>query len=64
MALQFVAFCRRVGTLSLAGDAAMQVFAYEQAAEHYTRALGSLAYNIASLCYWHPTFPYKSPLTG
>ena len=27
-------------------------------------ALGSLAYNIASLCYWHPTFPYKSPLTG
>ena len=27
-------------------------------------ALGPLAYNIASLCYWHPTFPYKSPLTG
>ncbi len=27
-------------------------------------ALGSLAYNLASGCYWHPTFPYKSPLTG
>ncbi len=27
-------------------------------------ALGSLAPNIASACYWHPTFPYKSPVTG
>ena len=27
-------------------------------------ALGSLGYNIASACYWHTTFPYKSPLTG
>ena len=27
-------------------------------------ALGSLGYNLASGCYWHPTFPYKSPLTG
>ena len=27
-------------------------------------ALGSLGYNIASPAYWHPTFPYKSPLTG
>jgi branched-chain amino acid transport system substrate-binding protein len=27
-------------------------------------ALGPLGYNIVTLCYWHPTFPYKSPLTG
>ncbi len=26
--------------------------------------LGSLGYNIAGACYWHATFPYKSPLTG
>jgi branched-chain amino acid transport system substrate-binding protein len=27
-------------------------------------ALGSLAPNIASACYWHRDFPYKSPVTG
>lgn len=27
-------------------------------------ALGSLGYNLATACYWHPTWPYKSPLTG
>jgi branched-chain amino acid transport system substrate-binding protein len=27
-------------------------------------SLGSLAPNIASGCYWHANFPYKSPLTG
>src|ERR1700735_4746926 len=27
-------------------------------------ALGSLAYNLASACYWHRTFPYPSSLTG
>jgi len=27
-------------------------------------ALGSLAYNLASACYWHPDFPYQSSLTG
>jgi len=27
-------------------------------------ALGSLGYNLATGCYWHPTWPYKSPLTG
>jgi len=27
-------------------------------------ALGSLGNNLASACYWHPTFPYKSSLTG
>ncbi len=27
-------------------------------------ALGSLAPNLASACYWHPSFPYKSPVTG
>lgn len=27
-------------------------------------ALGSLGPNIASGCYWHPTFPYKSLITG
>jgi branched-chain amino acid transport system substrate-binding protein len=27
-------------------------------------ALGSLGYNLATACYWHPTWPYASPLTG
>jgi branched-chain amino acid transport system substrate-binding protein len=27
-------------------------------------ALGSLGDNLASACYWHPTWPYKSSLTG
>jgi len=27
-------------------------------------ALGSLAINLASACYWHKNFPYKSALTG
>jgi branched-chain amino acid transport system substrate-binding protein len=27
-------------------------------------ALGPLGVNLASGCYWHKTFPYKSPLTG
>ena len=27
-------------------------------------ALGSLGYKLATACYWHPTWPYKSPLTG
>ncbi|MES1247133.1 MAG: ABC transporter substrate-binding protein, partial [Actinomycetota bacterium] len=27
-------------------------------------ALGSLGNNLASGCYWHPTWPYKSSLTG
>ena len=27
-------------------------------------ALGSLGFNLASACYWHKTFPYKSALTG
>jgi branched-chain amino acid transport system substrate-binding protein len=27
-------------------------------------ALGSLGYNLASACYWHKAFPYKSSLTG
>ena len=27
-------------------------------------ALGSLGHNLATACYWHPTWPYKSPLTG
>jgi branched-chain amino acid transport system substrate-binding protein len=27
-------------------------------------ALGALGFNIASACYWHKNFPYKSTLTG
>jgi branched-chain amino acid transport system substrate-binding protein len=27
-------------------------------------AVGSLGYNLATACYWHPTWPYSSPLTG
>jgi branched-chain amino acid transport system substrate-binding protein len=27
-------------------------------------ALGSLGDKLATACYWHPTWPYKSPLTG
>jgi branched-chain amino acid transport system substrate-binding protein len=27
-------------------------------------ALGSLGYKLATACYWHPTWPYSSPLTG
>jgi branched-chain amino acid transport system substrate-binding protein len=27
-------------------------------------ALGSLGNNLASACYWHPTWPYKSSFTG
>jgi branched-chain amino acid transport system substrate-binding protein len=27
-------------------------------------ALGSLGNNLASACYWHPTWPYRSSLTG
>jgi len=27
-------------------------------------ALGSLGHKLATGCYWHPTWPYKSPLTG
>jgi branched-chain amino acid transport system substrate-binding protein len=27
-------------------------------------AVGPLGFNLASACYWHKTFPYKSPLTG
>lgn len=27
-------------------------------------ALGPLGLNLSSACYWHKTFPYKSPLTG
>jgi branched-chain amino acid transport system substrate-binding protein len=27
-------------------------------------ALGPIGFNIASACYWHKDFPYKSPVTG
>ena len=27
-------------------------------------SLGDLGYNLATACYWHKTFPYKSSLTG
>jgi len=27
-------------------------------------ALGSLGYTLATGCYWHPTFPYGSPVLG
>lgn len=60
----FATFWRQSAQLGFARTIKIQSIAKTGLFPSQMEALGSLAYNIASLCYWHPTFPYKSPLTG
>jgi branched-chain amino acid transport system substrate-binding protein len=60
----FATFWRQAAQQGLAKQIKIQSIAKTGLFPSQMEALGSLAYNIASLCYWHPTFPYKSPLTG
>jgi branched-chain amino acid transport system substrate-binding protein len=60
----FATFWRQAAQQGLAKTIKIQSIAKTGLFPSQMEALGSLAYNIASLCYWHPTFPYKSPLTG
>ncbi len=60
----FATFWRQAAQLGFAKTIKIQGIAKTGLFPSQMEALGSLAYNIASLCYWHPTFPYKSPLTG
>lgn len=60
----FATFWRQAAQLGFAKTIKIQSIAKTGLFPSQMEALGSLAYNIASLAYWHPTFPYKSPLTG
>ena len=60
----FATFWRQSAQLGFAKTVKIQSIAKTGLFPSQMEALGSLAFNIASLCYWHPTFPYKSPLTG
>jgi len=60
----FATFWRQSAQLGFAKTIKIQSIAKTGLFPSQMEALGSLGYNIASLCYWHPTFPYKSPLTG
>jgi branched-chain amino acid transport system substrate-binding protein len=60
----FAVFWRQAAQLGFAKTIKIQSIAKTGLFPSQMEALGSLAYNIASLCYWHPTFPYVSPLTG
>ncbi len=60
----FATFWRQSAQLGFAKTVKIQSIAKTGLFPSQMEALGSLAYNIASLAYWHPTFPYKSPLTG
>jgi branched-chain amino acid transport system substrate-binding protein len=60
----FDTFWRQAAQLGFAKTIKIQSIAKTGLFPSTMEALGPLAYNIASLCYWHPTFPYKSPLTG
>ncbi len=60
----FATFWRQAAQLGFAKTIKIQSIAKTGLFPSQMEALGSLGYNIASLCYWHPTFPYKSPLTG
>jgi branched-chain amino acid transport system substrate-binding protein len=60
----FATFWRQAAQLGFAKTVKIQSIAKTGLFPSQMEALGSLGYNIASLCYWHPTFPYKSPLTG
>jgi branched-chain amino acid transport system substrate-binding protein len=60
----FAVFWRQSAQLGFAKSIKIQSIAKTGLFPVEIEALGSLGYNIATLCYWHPTFPYKSPLTG
>jgi branched-chain amino acid transport system substrate-binding protein len=60
----FATFWRQAAQQGLSKQIKIQSIAKTGLFPSQMEALGSLAYNIASLAYWHPTFPYKSPLTG
>ncbi len=60
----FATFWRQAAQLGLAKQIKIQSIAKTGLFPSQMEALGSLGYNVASLAYWHPTFPYKSPLTG
>jgi branched-chain amino acid transport system substrate-binding protein len=60
----FATFWRQSAQLGFAKTVKIQSIAKTGLFPSQMEALGSLAFNIASLCYWHPTFPYRSPLTG
>lgn len=60
----FATFWRQAAQLGFAKTIKIQSIAKTGLFPSQMEALGSLGYNVASLCYWHPTFPYKSPLTG
>jgi branched-chain amino acid transport system substrate-binding protein len=60
----FATFWRQSAQLGFAKTVKIQSIAKTGLFPSQMEALGSLGFNIASLCYWHPTFPYKSPLTG
>ena len=60
----FATFWRQAAQLGFAKTIKIQSIAKTGLFPTQIEALGSLGYNIATLCYWHPTFPYKSPLTG
>jgi branched-chain amino acid transport system substrate-binding protein len=60
----FATFWRQSAQLGFAKTIKIQSIGKTGLFPSQIEALGSLGYNIAGLCYWHPSFPYKSPLTG
>jgi branched-chain amino acid transport system substrate-binding protein len=64
IAPDFATFWRQAAQMGFAKTIKIQSIAKTGLFPSQIESLGSLAYNIATLCYWHPTFPYKSPLTG
>ena len=60
----FATFWRQSAQLGFAKTIKIQSIGKTGLFPAQIEALGRLGYNIAGLCYWHPTFPYKSPLTG
>jgi branched-chain amino acid transport system substrate-binding protein len=60
----FATFWRQSAQLGFAKTIKIQSIAKTGLFPSQMEALGSLGYNIAATAYWHPTFPYKSPLTG
>jgi branched-chain amino acid transport system substrate-binding protein len=59
----FATFWRQSAQLGFAKTIKIQSIGKTGLFPSQIEALGSLGYNICGLCYWHPTYPYKSPLT-
>jgi branched-chain amino acid transport system substrate-binding protein len=60
----FAAFWRQAAQQGLAKTFKVVQVAKTGLFPSTVEALGPLGFNLASGCYWHKSFPYKSPLTG